>query len=347
MKILFVEDELSKNIPRIVRLFEKYLGKKRIQQLEALEADASGYGATPEEIKAIVDDTGVVEADYQFPAALAKIMRQHDHYALFIVDRNLAESDYDYADAATADPSFSEAQYNEYFEREGDCLLWKLAFKGVDVRRMFFFMTAYDATSEIKNARGLEELLGHLGDFKSRNFIEKSNEEAFRRLRDLINNHRDLSRIAEHQHHIRLLQNILDEAAAEGLRRVVLHQDKHDRIADNLTEIRKIYEKILAGCCRHFPDMVRACVNNHGAVPLGMETLNWLSDHDHINKIIRNHCVSIKTICSEFGSHDNPVARKVFPPTTDTVKALIHALRDVIGWFGGVCARAEGRGRDR
>ncbi len=343
MKILFVEDELSKNIPRIVRLFEKYLGKKRIQRLEAMEADTSGYGATPEEIKALVDDTGIVEAEYRFPEALAKIRQQHEHYALFIVDRNLAESDYDYAEAVAADPSFSEALYNEYFEREGDCLLYKLAFKGVDVRRMFYFMTAYDATSELKNARGLEELLGHLGDFKVRNFIEKSNEEAFQRLKDRINNHQELSRIAEHQHHIRLLRQHLDETAAEGFRKVVLHQDKHDRIGDNLTEIRKIYEKILAGACRHIPEMASACVTTHGAVPLGTETLNWLSNHNHINSIIRNHCFSIKTICSDFGSHDKKEDRKVFPPSPDTVKALIYALRDVIGWFGGVCARSEGR----
>ena len=36
MKILWVEDELAKNIPRIIRLFPKFLGKKRVNKLESL-----------------------------------------------------------------------------------------------------------------------------------------------------------------------------------------------------------------------------------------------------------------------------------------------------------------------
>lgn len=339
MKILFVEDELSKNIPRIIRLFGKYLGKKRIERLEALESDPSGYGASPEEIKAIVDETGIVEAAYRFPEALRKITHHHERYVLFIVDRNLAESDYRYADATAADTSFSEKHHETYWEREGDYLLYRLAFKGVDVRQKFFFMTAYDAASELKNAGTLEEMIGHFGDFKALNFIEKGNEEHLSRLKQRIDEHRDLSRIAEHQHHINLLRKYLDEDGAGRFINIVLRRDDPGQVGDNLNELRQIYQKILSACCKIIPGMDTPCVDNYGKVSMGKQCLDWLSDQGHINSVIRNHAFSIQKICSAFGSHDNPTERDIFDPQTDTVNALFFALKDIIGWFGKIQAK--------
>jgi len=39
MKILFVEDQITRNISRITRLFEKYLTKNARKQLRELEKD--------------------------------------------------------------------------------------------------------------------------------------------------------------------------------------------------------------------------------------------------------------------------------------------------------------------
>lgn len=334
MKILFVEDELSKNISRVVRLFEKFLGKDRIARLEALDADP--YGASSEEIKAIIDETGIVEADYRFPQALKKVTRQHAQYALFIIDRNLVEGDYRYEEALEADPAFSEKMYNDYFEREGDYLLYKLALliTGLAISQKFFFLTAYDAASELKNAAGLQELIGHLGDFKKNNLIEKGNEKHFFRLKEMVDNHQDIRRVAEHQHHVNLLRKYLDEKSADRFVKLILDRDKRRRVGDNLNEIRQIYQKILSKCCALIPEMNAACVDNYGHVNLGKKTLDWLSENGHINSIIRNHCFSIKTICSDFGGHDHTAERQIFAPGTDTVNALFFALKDVIGWFG-------------
>lgn len=338
MKILFVEDELSKNIPRIIRLFSKFLNNRQIKQLKALESDPSGYGASPEEVKAIVDESGIVEVDFKFPEALRKIIQHHDRFALFIVDRNLVEDDYHHDEAVAIDPTFSETQYEIYCEREGDYLLYKLAFKGVDVRQKFFFMTAYDAKSELKNAAGLEEVIGTLGDFKANNFIEKGKEEHLKRLQKMIENHKTIGQIAEHQHHVKMLHKYLDQGTADRFIKILLEKDNDKRIDidGNLNEIRQIYQKILSGCCAKIPGMTSACVDNHGNVDLGKKTLDWLDDNGHINSIIRNHSFSIKTICSDFGSHDNPT-RKIFSPSIDTVNALFFALKDIIGWFGTIC----------
>lgn len=44
MRILFVEDELATNIPRLIRLFRRYLGKQQREKLQEMENDDSGYG---------------------------------------------------------------------------------------------------------------------------------------------------------------------------------------------------------------------------------------------------------------------------------------------------------------
>ena len=341
MKILFVEDELSKNIPRINRLFSKYLGKSRISRLNDLESDPSGYGATSEEVKAIIDETGIVEADFRFPEALRKVVSSHERYCLFVVDRNLVEADYAYEEALSADPGFSEALYDRYFEREGDYLLYKLAVnKKIDVREKFFFMTAYDAKSEIRNAEGLAELIGHLGDFKTNNFIEKGSEEHLARLKDLVENQREISRIAPHQHHVNLLRKYLGEDNADRFIKVLLDAEDNRRIGDNLNELRQIYQKILTGACRVIPGMGSACADHYGTVRMGAETINWLQENGHINSIIRNHCFSIKIICSDFGGHDHP-DRQIFEPGLDTVNALIFALKNVVAWFARVSAKYQ------
>ena len=42
LKILYVEDDLASNIPRIKRLFGKLLSDKQIKELSDLEEDESG-----------------------------------------------------------------------------------------------------------------------------------------------------------------------------------------------------------------------------------------------------------------------------------------------------------------
>ncbi len=107
MKILFVEDQITRNISRITRLFEKYLTKNVRKQLRELEND--DYPPDPEEIKRIVETSNLIEIEYRFPEALQKVIACHEHYSLFIVDRNLFEEKvYDFEEIKAIDPSFSE-----------------------------------------------------------------------------------------------------------------------------------------------------------------------------------------------------------------------------------------------
>ena len=48
-----------------------------------------------------------------------------------------------------------------------------------------------------------------------------------------------------------------------------------------------------------------------------------------------------KTEVLDFGTHDNPAERQIFPPNTDTANALFFALKDIIGWFGKLSSNQE------
>ena len=186
MKILYIEDELSKNIPRILRLFPKYLKTEQIEALNALESDEIGYGAGPEEIKSIVEESGVLEIEYRFPDALRKIIHQSEAYTFFIVDRNISKNEYTHKNVQDIDSNYSEKLYKRYSEREGDYLFLKLAlFSHIDVMMRFFFLTAYPAPTELRSAKEIEQLID-LGKFQERNFFEKGNGSEIERLRQIM-----------------------------------------------------------------------------------------------------------------------------------------------------------------
>ena len=70
MKILYIEDKPSENIDRIIQLFQKYLSKDIVKQLENISEDDSGFGATPKEIKQIINSSSTIWFEYNFLDAL-------------------------------------------------------------------------------------------------------------------------------------------------------------------------------------------------------------------------------------------------------------------------------------
>lgn len=336
MKILYVEDELSKNIPRVIRLFSKYLSKKEIKNLKALEADETGYGAEPEEIKKIVEKTGLIEVEYRFPEALKKIIQNYETYALFIIDRNLSELEYEYDELSQIDATYNKDQYDKFFEREGDYLLQKLVYKGVNVLTKFYFLTAYPAPDEI---RGAGDLKTHVdfGEFHAKNFIEKADNDQLERLKSIIENIKILNLQEENKEYLNILREI-DEKTAETFLNILDEKSERMRIGNNLLNIRIIYENILEACSQKIPDMNSNCTDNYGNVIPGKDTIYWLSDNKHIDSILRNFFFSINKICSEFGAHQS-YENSQYEPTLNTVNSLVYALKDVILWFGKACSQ--------
>lgn len=335
MKILYVEDELSKNIPRITLLFSRYLGGERVNNLNALEDDESGYGADPEEIKSIVEETNLIEIEYRFPKALEKVIHHYEKYDLFIVDRNLIEGGYECEEVRKIDPDFDDARCEQYIGREGDYLFYVLTLaKKVEVREKFYYLTAYsDEQDQIRCSEIIGELI-NLRKFSESNLIEKGNSDDLKRLRGVIENNKNLNLQNENMRYLNILRvNIGNDMAEFFLGVLKKKDDKNmDVIKDNLTKMRIIYEEILNTCSKMIPDMKANCTNQHGKIVLGHQTIDWLYRNEHRNDIIKQFCYTVNTIGS-LGPHSNG------KPTTDTVNALLYCLKDIITWFGGICHR--------
>jgi hypothetical protein len=331
MKILFVEDELSKNIPRIIRLFRKYLGEKRIRKLEEMEADV--YGIGPDQIKSIIEETNMIDIEYRFPDALYKVINQHDRYSLFIIDRNLVESEYDFYEVKNIDSDYSKEQYERYYEREGDHLLFKLLLLHVDVKEKFFYLTAYSADDEIRGHEDMKGLFEHFGHFKDDNLIEKGNELDFAKLINRIDNNPVLSLQHANRGSLDILRNHVDCSMADRFLKVLVNKDIHERIVDNLTDLRTISHQIFEKYSKNNPTIQHLSMDQTKR----MDMLNLLRETNQINSIIRNFLISIQKIGSDFGAHTDIATRDIYPPTTYTVNSLIYALKDIVRWFGKAC----------
>lgn len=324
MKILFVEDQITRNIPKITRLFEKYLTKNAKKKLRELEKD--DYPPGPEEIKKIVKTSKQVEVEieYRFPEALQKVIDHHERYALFIVDRNLFEEEgYDFEEIKAIDPSFSEEKYELYAEREGDYLLNHLVYE-TDVLSKFYFMTAYSANDEIRGASDIQTHI-NLQKFSTDNFIEKGNEADFDRLKSTIDNINSLNLQLENRYYLQILRENINENAANYFLEILENANDKELIKDNLNRMRKIYEYIMTECAKKIPGMKIACGDKKGD-----NAIIWMKDNNYIDDcVLRNFLFSIRKI-SNLAVHPSNV-----PLYTDTVNALIYALKDVIRWFEG------------
>ncbi len=222
-----------------------------------------------------------------------------------------------------------------YAEREGDYLLNHIVYK-TDVLSKFYFMTAYSANDEIRGASDIQTHI-NLEKFSTDNFIEKGNEADFDRLKSTIDNINSLNLQLENRSYLQILsKNIDDKAAGFFLEILTTPNNSPQRIRDNLNRIRLIYENIMDVCAIKIPGMSAACGDVKGG-----KTVIWMNDNNHIDSnILRNFLFSIRNISNAFGSHReyHPNNGPLYDPTSDTVNALIYALKDVILWFGKKCS---------
>jgi len=346
MRILFVEDELEKNIPRLLRLFGKFLSEDQKEELRFLENDE--YGAKAEQVKAIMERKDLFRIEYRFPDALREIISHPDKYALFIIDRNLSLTEYDLAEVQAIDNNFSEAQYDKFFEREGDYFLHKLIYQNIDVATRLYFLTAYSFDNEIK---GADDLKNHL-EFKKfgrENFIEKANSNDIIRLRNVIENQPAFLIRHENLKYLEILKSRISEKASDLFWYILTTKDDERYIIDNLDKIRTLLlDNILFKIARAL-NAPRECWNEKRTDQIEFgKVINWISYKDpKTNKIINqfdsntliyNFIKSIKSIASDFGVHidlNDQESTNGFQPTTDTVNALVYALKDIIVWFDG------------
>jgi len=346
MKILYVEDELAKSIPYIIRLFSKYLGQEGIQKLELLQTDENDGNSLSEEIKAIVEETDLVEVEYRFSGALDKIMNAYQKYALFIVDRNLVESEYYPEEIKEVDPDYTQIEYDDYFECEGDYLFCKLALAGrADIMKKFYYLTPHSYKQRDINIPEAVKALIDMNKFMANNFIEKNNEKGFKRLQKLVNNVKLLDVRNENRHYLKILKDNIDEESAQRFLLMLHNKDsnKKETVTDNLELLGNILKKILTEAAKRL-NAPPSCWDNRNRLIIKNflwrltrdETDGRISYKFDTNSLLRGFLYTLYGITSDLSLREKSAA---YQPTANTVNSLLYALKDIILWFGKICER--------
>lgn len=336
-KILFIEDELSKNVPNLLRLFEKHLSPTEKNSLNKIESDTSGFGGTNEDVKAIFKENPFLDIEYSFPDALKTVSEKHDDYLLFIVDRNLSSFPPALADIQAIKPSFSESMYSQYKEREGDYLLELLATKGINCCSSFYFMTAYGKGESLRNEETISKLIS-FDAFKQSNFIEKGKKDDFIRLRDEIIN--DFRAIATFRDIFEVFKNgWLDNDTRKKFVAAIKDMDNWqvENINQNALNVRQILESIydsLAKTTTLIPSEIYKYGEfktlQHANGDLKMRSIiKYLSGKEELSGVQLSATDLIYSMASEI-IHSGPnraLASKY------SNHAMVHGLCDAILWF--------------
>ena len=238
MKILYVEDELSKNIPRIIKFFNKHLGENAVKKLKEIQND--NYGADSKTIRELIEQSGIVDVACSFPDALDKIVNNHSDYSLFIVDRNLIDSSYSVSELKEIDSTFDDVKINENKTREGDYLFEKLVFQDGMMEKLsdvFYFLSAYEPD-------GLAKKYIENNKFKSENYISKSDDS---RLINKIDGLEDINLIVKNKAVVDIIKKKFSNKYVKRYLSILKNKDSLDtiEISKTLGEIRKFLEKIL------------------------------------------------------------------------------------------------------
>ena len=242
MKILYVEDQLSKQVDTILTLFSQVLGKNLKKELRDLIKDPSGRGASAEEIKEIVGKSNRLDLSDSFPDALRKITHHYGDYELFIVDRNLAEVEYDFSDIQKIDKNLTEERLEKYWDWEGDWLLNVLVHKKIDVRNQFYFLTGY--TGEEIKSENINHLIEQNRFNISEQLVKKGELEQLDYLKKRINQNLTIKLCNENKDIVDILQSKLGDEAVDDFIDILKNNDN----VKYINEIRQFYENhILKG----------------------------------------------------------------------------------------------------
>jgi len=340
-KILYVEDELTKNIATIRKFFQPLLKSgKIIKQLNELESQSPIYA---EDIVSICNKASELDICYEFPIALNKVINNHQDYDLIIIDRNL--SVYEYSDdlneiieyltkAGLPDP---EEKATEYHEREGDLLLLLLLRQDPENKNKVYYLTA----NTKDDLRGSVEIQNYMdiNQFHKENIIEKGTE-AEDRLSKIIAD-MDKFRIQnQHGKECRAIRNHLDEKEVDNYVKIIQFSEKQSTYQDALTNVRKLNETFLEKMAMLLDDNKKIYFNRYGKPDYGkiIEGFNELEYTRGIkfSSIPRNAIYSIRGICSEFGAHPSPEV------TNHTITTIVSELSDLLFWFDYAMQKLKG-----
>jgi hypothetical protein len=338
MKILYVEDEISKDPYRITFLFSSLLSKTDVKKIRDAISDPSGYGISAEEVKILLEKTGFIDFEYKFPDALARVLNNPLQYTYFVIDRNLTDDElYELDEVREVDPGYNEKLYDKYLTREGDYLLLKALQNKITISDAFYFLTAYSADEDIRGSTDLETQID-INSFRKENIIEKANQNALEDLKSIIEEHEDTVIIKGNLRYINIINKHFGEIPKENFIKILKGIDQEKEISSNLTEIRKLYEDQIKKCAELFPNMRNECSSDEGHLEKGWKATDWLWKNRLLGKEYANLFVSIWNISGKFGPHPEKDL-----PTIDVVYSLLYTLKTMLLWFEDIMKSKKGK----
>ncbi len=128
-----------------------------------------------------------------------------------------------------------------------------------------------------------------------------------------------------------ILRSRIDNKTVERFLKILNEKDSPKSITTTPTEIRKVHEKILQKCSEIIPGMKGYCAENSQKTVMRQQTSEWLYQNGYISTILKPFFYNVSIITNVL-SHPNSEN-----PTTDTINALVYALKDIILWFEEIC----------
>ncbi len=346
-KILYIEDELTKNISSIKKFFTNtFKDKNFIKNLNELEnRDGPIY---PDDVLTACNYCKALEICYSFPMALQCIINNPHIYDLIIIDRNLSEIDYlddlNYILELLNDNKYGlNMNYNEdqllsFYSREGDLLLMILLRQDPSLSKLIYFLTA-NTKDALRDSDTLKTIID-LKSFMENQIIEKGSEDE-NKIIDILKNLKNFRIQNKYYDQCQALRNQSKEDLVNQFIQVVCHYEQKDNEVFCL-KIRKILESMLYDIALKINNPKISSNkedfwddHNNLKISLFLTQENGLSKYENqiqYNNIIRNFCISLYKICSQYGAHSskehnlNIISKYV-------TSALLNQLCEVIIWY--------------
>lgn len=346
-KILYIEDELTRNIATIRKFFEPVLKDKSIQNaLKELESSDRPF---PEDIVEACSPSSELDIAYTFPRALELVIVNHKSYDLVIVDRNL--SLYQYVDELESmkdmlcgiGQDFDEERILEFHEREGDLLLQVLVKLDTTYKDKVYYLTA-NTSDALRGSPQLQTLID-VDSFRQDHIIEKGSPRE-KMISEILSDIKAFRIQNTYRTQCNILRKCLDEESVNQFINVVKHYEKNNR-REFVFDLRNLLENILkktAYCLgEHNADYWKK-IGRKSHLQIRPFILTGLKTYDDIynigyNAVIQNACMSIYSISSECVVHSNSKSVDIESTsasnlTVFTMNTLINEICDVILWFG-------------
>ena len=356
-KILYVEDELTKNIATIKKFFLPILkSKKIINQLNELENQSPIYA---EDIVSICNKASELDICYEFPIALNKVVHNHQDYDLIIIDRNLSNYDYsedldevieDITKAGLSDP---EGKATQYHEREGDLLLLILLRLNPGYKDKIYFLTA-NTKDSIRSSNELETLID-VNKFSLERILEKGTD-AENVIGDIILDLPSFSIQNRYREQCDILRKQLSEDEVKQFTDMIRYYEKN-HLKEYVFFLRKLLDNILHHVAFSMAEPGADYWNKRNRKQLQIKPFikgfkndsgQWqgLPEYDRIhhigyNSIILNACLSIFEITSDCGVHELSKIIDIESLGTanlsrHTRMTLLSQICDVVLWYDRV-----------